>query len=142
MPCRWQQARLFPALIFLIFFSRSELLLSYFCGYGPGCSDPKSVVSLQKAKVAVEEQYSVVGVSEMRNISLRVMEAFLPKWFKGATSMEEEEEKREMVNSHPEPGEEAKAEMKRRLELDYDFYQFCIQRLQIQWKTIASNHYN
>ena len=115
-------------------------MLSYFCGYGPGCSDPKSVVSLQKAKVAVEEQYSVVGVSEMRNISLRVMEAFLPKWFRGATSMEEEE-KREMVNSHPEPGEEAKAEMKRRLELDYDFYQFCIQRLQIQWKTILSNHY-
>ena len=77
MPCRWQQARLFPVLIFLIFFSRSELLLSYFCGYGPGCSDPKSVVSLQKAKVAVEQQYSVVGVSEMRNISLRVMEAYL-----------------------------------------------------------------
>ena len=50
-------------------------MLSYFCGYGPGCSDPKSVVSLQKAKMAVEQQYSVVGVSEMRNISLRVMEA-------------------------------------------------------------------
>ena len=115
-------------------------MLSYFCGYGPGCSDPKSVVSLQKAKMAVEQQYSVVGVSEMRNISLRVMEAFLPKWFRGATSMEVEE-KREMVNSHPEPGEEATAEMKRRLELDYDFYQFCIQRLQIQWKTISSDHY-
>ena len=116
-------------------------MLSYFCGYGPGCSDPKSVVSLQKAKVAVEQQYSVVGVSEMRNISLKVMEAFLPKWFRGATSRRKEEEKHEMVNSHPEPGEEAKAEMKRRLELDYDFYQFCIQRLQIQLGTISSNHY-
>ena len=27
--------------------------------------------------MAVEQQYSVVGVSEMRNISLRVMEAYL-----------------------------------------------------------------
>ena len=117
--------------------TRSELLLSYFCGYGPGCSDPKLVSSLQRAKTAVEQQYSVVGVSEKRKISLAVMEAYLPIWFRQATSMEEEREtKREMVNSHPEPSEQTRAELKRRLQLDYNFYYFCIQRLEMQWRSI------
>ena len=112
-------------------------MLSYFCGYGPGCSDPKSVSSLQRAKTAVEQQYSVVGVSEKRKISLAVMEAYLPIWFRQATSMEEEREtKREMVNSHPEPSEQTRAELKTRLELDYNFYYFCIQRLEMQWNSI------
>ena len=133
-----------------VFFTRSELLLSYFCGYGPGCSDPKSVSSLQKAKAAVEQQYSVVGVSESRKVSLAVMEAFLPRWFRQATRMEEEQEtKKEMVNSHPEPGGQTRAELMKRLELDYNFYYFCVQRLQRQWKSIlrdrnkklSSSHY-
>ena len=117
--------------------TRSELLLSYFCGYGPGCSDAGSLSSLQRAKTAVEQQYSVVGVSEKRKISLAVMEAFLPIWFRQATSMEEKREtKREMVNSHPEPSEQTRAELKTRLELDYNFYYFCIQRLEMQWNSI------
>ena len=66
-------------------FLRSELLLSYFCGYGPGCSDPEDVSALQRAKAAVEEQYSVVGVVERRNVSLAVMEAYLPQWFRHAS---------------------------------------------------------
>ena len=124
----------------VVFLIRSELLLSYFCGYGPGCSDPKSVSSLQKAKAAVEQQYSVVGLSERRNVSLAVMEAFLPSWFSQATSMEEEKgSKREMVNSHPEPGGQTRTELMRRLELDYNFYYFCLQRLEMQWKIILRN---
>ena len=93
--------------------------------------------SLQKAKAAVEQQYSVVGLSERRNVSLAVMEAFLPSWFSQATSMEEEKgSKREMVNSHPEPGGQTRTELMRRLELDYNFYYFCLQRLEMQWKSI------
>ena len=116
-------------------------MLSYFCGYGPGCSDAKSVSSLQRAKTAVEQQYSVVGVSEKRQVSLAVMEAYLPIWFRQATSMEETKEtKREMVNSHPEPSEETRAELMKRLELDYNFYYFCIQRLEMQWSSIFRDH--
>ena len=93
--------------------------------------------SLQKAKAAVEQQYSVVGLSERRNVSLAVMEAFLPSWFSQATSMEEEKgSKREMVNSHPEPVGQTRTELMRRLELDYNFYYFCLQRLEMQWKSI------
>ena len=115
---------------------RSELLLSYFCGYGPGCSDPEDVSALQRAKAAVEEQYSVVGIVEMRNISLAVMEAYLPRWFRRATVLQEKESKREMVNSHPEPGRHTRSELMRRLRLDYNFYHFCVQRLKMQWKKI------
>ena len=115
---------------------RSELLLSYFCGYGPGCSDPDDVSALQRAKAAVEEQYSVVGVVERRNVSLAVMEAYLPQWFRRATVLQEKETKREMVNSHPEPGRHTRTELMRRLRLDYNFYHFCVQRLELQWKKI------
>ena len=125
----------------VVFLIRSELLLSYFCGYGAGCSDPKSLSSLQKAKAAVEQQYSVVGVSERRKVSLAVMEAFLPMWFRQAISIEEEKEiKKEMVNSHPEPNGETRAELMKRLELDYNFYYFCVQRLEMQWKSILKDH--
>jgi len=116
--------------------NRSELLLSYFCGYGPGCSDPEDASALQRAKAAVEEQYSVVGVVEMRNVSLAVMEAYLPQWFRHTTALQEKEEKREMVNSHPEPGRHTRTELMRRLRLDYNFYHFCMQRLELQSKTI------
>ena len=125
----------------VVFLIRSELLLSYFCGNGLGCSDPKSPNSLQKGKAAVEQQYSVVGVSERRRVSLAVMEALLPMWFRQAISMEEEKEsKKEMVNSHPEPNKETRADLMKRLEHDYNFYYFCVQRLEMQWKSILRGH--
>jgi hypothetical protein len=66
----------------------AELQLSYFCGYQPGCSDPASRAALHRAKAAVEEQYSVVGAVERRAVSLAVMQAFLPRWFRGAVSLQ------------------------------------------------------
>ena len=91
---------------------------------------------MQRAKAAVEEQYSVVGVVERRNVSLAVMEAYLPQWFRRATVLQEKETKREMVNSHPEPGRHTRTELMRRLRLDYNFYHFCVQGLELQWKKI------
>ena len=89
--------------------NRTELQLSYFCGYGPGCSDAGNVSALQMAMRAVEQEYSVVGVVEDRNRSLAVMEAFMPRWFQGLFSLQGEGTgKKEMVNPHPEPVEGGK----------------------------------
>ena len=66
------------------------------------------------------------------------MEAYLPRWFKHATEVldkediikmiiiivlkvQDKEDKREMVNSHPEPGRHTRTELSRRL------------RVEIQW---------
>ena len=112
-------------------------MLSYFCGYGPGCSDPEDVSALQRAKMVVEEQYSVVGVLEQRNVSLAVMEAFLPFWFRQSTVLQKKKKKQqEMVNHHPEPRKQTRTMLMKRLKLDYDFYYFCLQRLDMQWKSI------
>ena len=59
------------------------MLISYFCGFDAECGDPESVTALQRAKTVVETQYSVVGVVEERNLSLALMEAYLPRWFQG-----------------------------------------------------------
>jgi hypothetical protein len=107
----------------------SELLLSYFCGYGPGCSDASSRGALQRAKRAVEEQYSVVGLVERRNLSLAVMEAFLPRWFRGLTLLPE---RTSNANRHPAPARPVIKELRRRLALDYDFYAFVERRLLVQ----------
>ena len=81
------------------------------------------------------------------------MEAYLPRWFKHATEVldkediiimiiiivlkvQDKEDKREMVNSHPEPGRHTRTELRRRLWLDYNFYHFCLQRLEMQWSKI------
>ena len=73
-------------------------MLTYFCGTEPQCSNVTSQVgcrikenkreeeknsydcqeALQKARLVVETQYSVVGVMEEFNTSLAVMEAYLP----------------------------------------------------------------
>ena len=121
--------------------NRTELQLSYFCGYGPGCSDAGNVTALQMAMAAVEQEYSVVGVVEDRKRSLAVMEAFLPRWFRGVVSLQRKgkrNDKKEMVNPHPEPGEEVRRVLRQRLNLDFTFYEWVKQRLDIQWKSIQA----
>jgi hypothetical protein len=41
-----------------------------------------------------------------------------------------------MVNPHPVTSEEARAVLRERLGLDYDFYHFVLQRLELQWRSI------
>ena len=117
----------------------TELQFSYFCGYGPGCSDAGSMSALRMAMRAVEQEYSVVGVVEDRKRSLAVMEAFLPRWFRGVVSLQgKRKDKKEMVNPHPEPGEEVRRILRQRLKLDFTFYEWVIQRLDKQWKSFQS----
>ena len=115
----------------------TDLQLSYFCGYGLSCDDAGNVTALQRAMRAVEQEYSVVGVVEDRNRSLAVMEAFLPRWFRGAVSLQGKGKgKKENVNPHPEPGEEVRKVLRQRFHLDFTFYEWVKQRLDIQWKSI------
>ena len=72
-----------------------DLQLSYFCGSSRLCSDPSSRAALQLAKHNIETRlevwwhprYTVVGVMEHWETSLRVLEAYLPRWFAGAAEV-------------------------------------------------------
>ena len=111
------------------------MLISYFCGFDAECGNPESVSALQRAKTVVETQYSVVGVVEQRNLSLAVMEAFLPRWFHGVFNHLNLEE-RPLNNPHPKPSEEVVNVLRERLKLDYDFYSFVLQRLNKQKRSL------
>lgn len=91
--------------------------LTYFCGSHVQCSNNTNQMVLQVAKYNLEHRYSVVGVMEHFNISIPVMEAFLPgiiefrKWrelqllssayFKGATAKMSSDAKEIKKNSNP-----------------------------------------
>ena len=94
--------------------------------------------ALQKARLVVETQYSVVGVMEEFNTSLAVMEAYLPGttksntkyedkqflgWFSGGLSLLNQIENKNMNrNPHPQPGEWLRRLLGQKMKLDIDFY--------------------
>ena len=97
----------------------------------PGCADPEDRSALQRAKFNVELKYSVVGVVEQRNLSLAVMEAYMPRWFANIFDHLDPEDV-PLANPHPDTDEEVAEELRSRLKLDYEFYSFVLQRLQLQ----------
>ena len=101
----------------------------------PGCADPDDRSALQRAKTNVELNYSVVGVVEQRNLSLAVMEAFMPRWFANVFEHLDPEDV-PLANPHPDTDEEVAAELRSRLKLDYEFYSFILQRLQLQQQSL------
>lgn len=62
-----------------------DLQLTYFCGSKIECGDPRSKAALQLAMFNLEKRFAVVGVMEQFETSINMMEAILPRWFRGAT---------------------------------------------------------
>ena len=107
-----------------------ELQLTYFCGKWRECGNISSPASLQLAKYNVETQYSVVGVMERFNTSLKVMEILLPRWFLGVTQLNRAEKRNK--NSHPGVRDTVREMVKKRLKNELEFYGFIKQRLSLQ----------
>ena len=82
-----------------------------------------------------ETRYSVVGIVEQRNLSLAVMEAFMPRWFANVFHHLDPGDV-PLANPHPDPDEEVVEELRRRLKFDYEFYSFILQRLQLQQQSL------
>ena len=68
---------------------------------------------------------------EQRNVSLAVMEAYMPRWFSNIFHHLDPEDV-PLANPHPKTDEEVAVELRRRLKLDYEFYFFILQRLRLQ----------
>ena len=106
------------------------------------CRQFDSPKALLRAKYNVEKYYPVVGVLEKFNETLRVLEEVMPQYFKGASNVDYTEgyKKEKLFNSNrPKPPrimETTKLIMKANMTHEFEFYEFCVQRLQNQFDAL------
>ena len=113
--------------------------ISYFCGHHPDCDIYESKGLFQRAVENFEKRYAVTGVLEHFNESIKVFEAFLPKYFKGSG---------ELFQTHPELLETNKNTFKpkvsntirqhlaKNMSKEIEFYHLVKQRLIKQYLSI------
>lgn len=118
-----------PAKIFYI--------VPFFCGQESYCRNP-SKVAVRQAKINVIRNYLLVGVTEELEDFLFALEALLPEFFKGVLNVyktpgEALQEKITTTKTLNKKGPSVKVEkiMMKKLELEYDFYNFVKARFHI-----------
>ena len=93
--------------------------------------------ALERAKFAVETQYSVVGVLEDLNTTLAVFEKYIPRFFAGAREIYYNEIRSlDKINKNlfkPPVSEEVKNLVRQNFTREIEFYNFCKQRLHKQY---------
>ena len=99
---------------------------------------------MQIAKKNVVKNFSVVGVLEMYNVTLKVLESKLPQYFKGASLVSNES----FHNAYKEEKVTNKGDVKRKvskhvreiiekkLHNEIEFYKFCVQILKRQFSQL------
>ena len=101
-----------------------------------------SKVSLQIAKENVIKYYPVVGVLEKFNQTLTVLENIMPQYFAKATSAFYHDKSFKIdtyANEHKKQVDEViKSIVRRNLTNEIEFYEFCCQRLQNQFKELMN----
>ncbi|XP_050445621.1 heparan sulfate 2-O-sulfotransferase pipe isoform X2 [Cataglyphis hispanica] len=112
----------------------------FFCGHSEKCTPFNTVGALERAKLAVEKHYAVVGVLEDMNMTLTVLENYIPRFFQGATNVYYDQ-----INSFtrinrnffkPPVSEEVKNLVRNNFTREVEFYQFCKQRLYRQYRAL------
>ena len=114
--------------------------LQYFCGHKPVCRKFNNAEALKLAKANVEKFYKSVGILEWMNMTLPVFEHIWPQYFSNAN---------ETYFHHPyvksykitnviklPVSEEIRNLVKANLTTEYEFYEFCKQRLKTQFDDI------
>ncbi|XP_030570086.1 heparan sulfate 2-O-sulfotransferase pipe-like [Drosophila novamexicana] len=105
----------------------------FFCGHDRNCLPFDSPLAIQIAKRRVEEEYAVVGSWEETNITLTVLEHYIPRYFARATTLyplyQDKLQNRNRNNRKPKIDADVKAMIRRNFTHEYDFYYFCKQRL-------------
>ncbi|KAM7356283.1 heparan sulfate 2-O-sulfotransferase pipe [Cochliomyia hominivorax] len=109
----------------------------FFCGHNASkCLPFNTRIPLEIAKRTVEKEYAVVGTWEDTNITLSVLENYVPRYFRGATKMYYGGLNANIQNSNPfKPhiSEEIKQMVRKNFTREIEFYQFCRQRLHKQY---------
>lgn len=115
-------------------------LSEFFCGQHVNCTGFNTEFAMQKAKENVERHYAVVGILEEMNMTLTVLEHYVPRFFKGAKSLYWNEMKRfSKVNKNiykPKVAEKVKDYVRKNFTREMEFYNFCRQRLHRQYAAL------
>ncbi|XP_076304948.1 uronyl 2-sulfotransferase-like isoform X2 [Tachypleus tridentatus] len=113
-----------------------DLTIPYFCGHEDECMILNSEWALEKAKENVEKYYSVVGVLEQMDITIKVMEAYLPQFFRGLFKVHKKTGIVNKTSKKDKVPRRIKEMLKRNLKTEYEFYNFIIDRLHKQYRTL------
>ncbi|XP_017840005.1 heparan sulfate 2-O-sulfotransferase pipe-like, partial [Drosophila busckii] len=109
----------------------------FFCGHNRDCLPFDSPLAIQIAKQRVEQEFAVVGTWEETNITLAVLEAYIPRYFARATTIypmyQEKLKNRNRNNRKPQVDADVREMVRRNFTHEYDFYYFCKQRLYKQY---------
>ena len=110
--------------------------MSFFCGHSTECDVFNSQRLLDIAKSNVEKHFAVVGVLEDWEMSLEVLENYIPRFFAGSREAFKENEEIRHVNKNiykPKTPTEFKQKLSEKLSKEIEFYHFCRQRLRKQY---------
>ncbi|KAL7734363.1 hypothetical protein ACLKA6_010698 [Drosophila palustris] len=109
------------------------------CGNKEVCMNLNSEITTQIAKSHVEKEYAVVGSWEDTNITLAVLEAYIPRFFADATKVYYSTQEKFMINATPHDkhlDEDVEAYLKQQFAYEIELYNFCKQRLYKQYIAI------
>ncbi|XP_067647742.1 heparan sulfate 2-O-sulfotransferase pipe isoform X6 [Eurosta solidaginis] len=111
----------------------------HFCGNRKVCGQFNSQTATQIAKRNIETEYAVVGSWEDTNITLAVLERYIPRFFRGATEVFYSDPQRFHKNATPHKHEldpDIEEKLKIQFSFEIELYNFCKQRLYKQYIAI------
>ncbi|XP_054086193.1 heparan sulfate 2-O-sulfotransferase pipe isoform X7 [Zeugodacus cucurbitae] len=114
----------------------------HFCGNDPSCKQFNSQTATQIAKRNIETEYAVVGSWEDTNITLSVLEHYVPRFFRDATKVFYSDPKRFHKNATPHKNEldpDIEEQLKVQFSFEIELYNFCKQRLYKQYIAIKKD---
>ncbi|KAH8408062.1 hypothetical protein KR222_008437 [Zaprionus bogoriensis] len=114
----------------------------FFCGMNRKlCMPFNSEVAMQKAKRTVEADYAVVGTWEDTNITLTVLEHYIPRYFRNAKVAyylgKDSLSRVNRNNITRTVSEETRQMLRKNLTNEIEFYDFCKQRLYLQYAALS-----
>ena len=117
-----------------------------YCGQSEVCARFNNKEAMELAKQNVAKHYAVVGVLEMWEETLEVLEHQLPFFFKGARQLYKEkfQQVRKMSQNFHKGfvSDEIKEIVRRNFSREIEFYDFCKLRLQVQLDQIRGRRLN
>ncbi|XP_061744743.1 heparan sulfate 2-O-sulfotransferase 1-like [Nerophis ophidion] len=110
------------------------LQIPFFCGHHSECWNVGSRWALEQAKYNLVERYLLVGVTEELEDFIMILEATLPRFFKGASALYKTGNKshlRKTTEKKP-PAKEttAKLQQSKVWKLENEFYEFALEHFQ------------
>ncbi|ODM97953.1 Heparan sulfate 2-O-sulfotransferase pipe [Orchesella cincta] len=114
----------------------------FFCGHDEKCVEFNGEWAMQKAKRNVEKHYAVVGVLEEMDITLKVLENYIPRFFAGASHVYHDNlSSMVKINKNmykPPVSEQVKNILRQNFTNEIEFYEFCKQRLHMQHAAVTN----